>query len=446
MRGLPRFFAHRAFPVRTVRERELAVTVRAMRTNGKAHRPGSEKTEKGNSIRRQARSQSSDDRPPSERPVIVQQEQDGVSRASAPRRMAVIGTFVAGCSLLGILLNVNLSDFAGSPNEWAAKVTDGPNPAARQQTFLDYSALRAKDRSASRAASSSASSAASSRASQSLGADQEDRDGPSRELHMLTDTLDRQISEKRLDLPEGDNAFETYQKIVATSASTAAIVRLGERLSAAVWLAARAAENNKEWDRAIKYYAALKRLPAAPLSMLEVEARTTNEARTENDLKGTSGSAQVPSAMGSGRVMAGAAGSGDALEGQAAVRNDMSTTVADSVRHAAAPDGQEWPTDSRADSAAIAIGEKRGDEMMRVGDIVAARLYYELSAARGNATAAAALGRSYDPYVIGRHSLGGAQPSTERAKYWYQRAIEWGDTTSVEPLKRITNSARVSDE
>jgi len=82
------------------------------------------------------------------------------------------------------------------------------------------------------------------------------------------------------------------------------------------------------------------------------------------------------------------------------------------------------PAQPRLPQAVIDRLMARGDEMLTLGDISAARLFYGRAAAAGSAAAARAMGRSFDPDVLNRLGVRGIRPDPEQARQWYQRAEE----------------------
>jgi general secretion pathway protein A len=72
----------------------------------------------------------------------------------------------------------------------------------------------------------------------------------------------------------------------------------------------------------------------------------------------------------------------------------------------------------------------RGDAMLRLGDIAAARLFYQRAAEQGDGPAATAMARTYDPLVLGRLGMRGAPGDAEAALAWYQKADGLGDQTA----------------
>jgi hypothetical protein len=68
----------------------------------------------------------------------------------------------------------------------------------------------------------------------------------------------------------------------------------------------------------------------------------------------------------------------------------------------------------------------RADRLLEKGDIVGARAIYQRAAELGEASAALALGATYDPNRLWSLGALGLVGNKERAKQWYQRASELG--------------------
>lgn len=77
---------------------------------------------------------------------------------------------------------------------------------------------------------------------------------------------------------------------------------------------------------------------------------------------------------------------------------------------------------------------RRGREMFRLEDVSAARLLFRRAADGGSAEAMLALGRTFDPAVLGRGAANLAD--REQARRWYERASAAGDTEATELLRR----------
>jgi hypothetical protein len=80
---------------------------------------------------------------------------------------------------------------------------------------------------------------------------------------------------------------------------------------------------------------------------------------------------------------------------------------------------------------------ENASEMLKAGDIEAARLVYSELSAHGSGKAAFLMARTYDPQVLEDHFLVGLQPDFELARQWYNRAAELGDSDAKERLSKL---------
>jgi TPR repeat protein len=85
---------------------------------------------------------------------------------------------------------------------------------------------------------------------------------------------------------------------------------------------------------------------------------------------------------------------------------------------------------------------KRGDEMLARRDISAARLLYEYAAAAGDARAATAAGKTYDPLFLREITALGVRPQPDRAAAWYRQAAAAGDAEAKARLTRLEDATR----
>ena len=76
-------------------------------------------------------------------------------------------------------------------------------------------------------------------------------------------------------------------------------------------------------------------------------------------------------------------------------------------------------------------------EMLKSGDIEAARLVYTELATHGSGKAAFLLAQTYDPQVLEEHFVVGMEPDSERAREWYSRAAELGESDAKERLRTL---------
>jgi hypothetical protein len=92
---------------------------------------------------------------------------------------------------------------------------------------------------------------------------------------------------------------------------------------------------------------------------------------------------------------------------------------APAARH---PVTAEEPASSMAE-----IFASRGDAMLAIKDISAARKFYTFAAAAGSSRAAMALGRTYDPNYAATLDIIGLKPDAKIAEEWYRKAAAMGD-------------------
>ncbi len=94
------------------------------------------------------------------------------------------------------------------------------------------------------------------------------------------------------------------------------------------------------------------------------------------------------------------------------------------VAHVALPPASP-PSASVLSPDVVALLVNRGEEMLRAGDISAARLLFGRAADAGSSVAAASMGRTFDPtFLSSIHAQ--IQPDPERAISWYRRAMVVG--------------------
>jgi TPR repeat protein len=82
---------------------------------------------------------------------------------------------------------------------------------------------------------------------------------------------------------------------------------------------------------------------------------------------------------------------------------------------------------------------KQGEQFAEVGDLVTARLLFQRAAEAGDATAATALGATYDPTVIERIGVVGISADVEKARFWYQKALNLGSSDAKRRLDLLAN-------
>jgi tetratricopeptide (TPR) repeat protein len=80
---------------------------------------------------------------------------------------------------------------------------------------------------------------------------------------------------------------------------------------------------------------------------------------------------------------------------------------------------------------------ERGDELLRTGDIVAARSAYERASAGGNRVAATGVAKTYDPVFLAQSGVRGLRGDPARAALWYGKAAAAGGREAQQRLKRL---------
>ena len=85
------------------------------------------------------------------------------------------------------------------------------------------------------------------------------------------------------------------------------------------------------------------------------------------------------------------------------------------------------PLPASMPASMIASLLSHGDEMMRLGDIGAARLLFERAAEAGSGAAAIAMGKTQDPRFLAQIGAEGLAPDPQAAALWYRRAVSLGD-------------------
>jgi hypothetical protein len=80
----------------------------------------------------------------------------------------------------------------------------------------------------------------------------------------------------------------------------------------------------------------------------------------------------------------------------------------------------------------------RGDAMLGLGNVSAARMLYQRAADAGVGVAALKLAETYDPAFIAARNLRGIKSDPVAAEAWYRRAEALGETEAIERLKSLT--------
>jgi hypothetical protein len=82
---------------------------------------------------------------------------------------------------------------------------------------------------------------------------------------------------------------------------------------------------------------------------------------------------------------------------------------------------------------------KQGEQFVAAGDLVTARLVFQRAAEAGDATAALAMGATYDPIVLAKLGVRGYGGDVEKARNWYEKAKEFGSPEAPRRLELLAN-------
>lgn len=78
-----------------------------------------------------------------------------------------------------------------------------------------------------------------------------------------------------------------------------------------------------------------------------------------------------------------------------------------------------------------------GDLLLTRGDVASARLYYEAAASAGLAAAITAIGKTYDPVVLGELGIKGFRAEPIKAVEWYLKGEKAGNPEDTERLNEL---------
>ena len=105
--------------------------------------------------------------------------------------------------------------------------------------------------------------------------------------------------------------------------------------------------------------------------------------------------------------------------------------------------GAQAPSSGKANRALdpeeIKILTKQGKQFAAAGDLVTARILFQRAAEAGDATAAIALGATYDPNVLAKLGVVGMVADVEKARSWYQKAESQGSAEATQRLHALAN-------
>ncbi len=90
----------------------------------------------------------------------------------------------------------------------------------------------------------------------------------------------------------------------------------------------------------------------------------------------------------------------------------------------------------------IAMMMARGQALLESGDIAGARLLLQRAAEGGDQTAAMALAAIFDPVVMNNLGVRGVEADLQKARYWYQKASEYGSKEAPKRLESLASQSR----
>jgi hypothetical protein len=261
-------------------------------------------------------------------------------------------------------------------------------------------------------------------------------------VEALLDLLLRQVLAGQTMAPEGDNAIFTWKRLLklivprspATTRALTDFVAVSRRRAADEQAAGRtvtAREISIFADEAADMLKSDQPEPHATASAGPVAAPPTQVRRSD-----AAPAAKPPTA----------AAEPNGTDALARMASRDSETIQEHSSAAASPPATvpTRPADrqSAPDQAALAAAAlSRGDAMLAMKNITAARSLYEYAANAGNARAAAALAETYDPVFLNRLGAIGPRPDPALAAEWYRKAAALGDRSSVARLQTLRADA-----
>ncbi len=109
------------------------------------------------------------------------------------------------------------------------------------------------------------------------------------------------------------------------------------------------------------------------------------------------------------------------------------------------PEVQLAAVEEAAEAPAMAMGiddpsrplMARGDALMELGDVAAARRFYDRAYDLGNIRAARSIARTYDPVVLGSMNVQGMRGDAAKALDWYRKAEKAGEPDATQAIAAL---------
>lgn len=253
------------------------------------------------------------------------------------------------------------------------------------------------------------------------------------DLAALLLKIEQQIADRHMVSPASDNAMETWQRVIesAVVSSPETVRTLDDFVT---HFRNRAANEQAAGQPSVSMdFAALADLATSllgrnDLTLAAVPDNSPAKAALPESPQPLT--ALLPPSAVAGSSVAGGADANPTLPPTPTDKAPLDVVLAPAVSPVPrAPTAQEL--------AVAAQFASRGDQMMVVKDISAARRFYEFAANAGNAHAAAALARTFDPRFFRQAGVIGLRPDPELAATWYRKAAALGDPDSGTRLQGL---------
>jgi hypothetical protein len=98
------------------------------------------------------------------------------------------------------------------------------------------------------------------------------------------------------------------------------------------------------------------------------------------------------------------------------------------------------PSTPALDPEEIATLMRRGEELLKTGDIAAARLVLRRAANAGHAQAALTMGATFDPVILAELGVLGFPPDPAQARSWYDKAARLGLDEAQRRIERLARA------
>ena len=231
--------------------------------------------------------------------------------------------------------------------------------------------------------------------------------------------IEKQISDGHTAAPPDDNALLTWRSVITRSEPATP-----ETLRALQDFVARAT------NRQAAEHAAGRRTVEVDLKLFEglaseLISRATASLGNQAAKSDTQAATPPPGATPTDAPAADAAGVADGRD----------------PGHPAVPDTALALAEPSAPAPAIEASlMRRGDAMLAIKDISAARKLYESAADAGSAPAALALAKTFDPAYLDTLGVVGLRPDPASAAAWYRKAAALGDRDAEARLRTLARS------